>query len=102
MNALNRVRRNAFYYAIFAPAFVVIMFLTIYPVLSVLANSLFDYNFLSANRRWIGLENFVTIIGESIFQRAFLNTVIFSLSATAVEASLGLILALLFYGRFLG
>ncbi len=78
------------------------MFLTAYPVLTVLTNSLFEYNFLSGNREWLGFGNFADIIREAIFQRAFLNTVIFSLSATTAEATLGLALALLFYGRFPG
>jgi len=102
MNLVQRVRRDSFYYIIFAPAFLVIVFLTIYPVLSVLTNSLFDYNFLSADKELIGFENFVKIAGESIFQRAFLNTVIFSLCATTAEATLGVALALLFYDRFAG
>ena len=79
-----------------------IVFLTIYPVVSVLTNSLFDYNFLYADKEFIGLENFTKIVGESIFQTAFLNTVIFSLTATTIEATLGVVLALLFYGRFAG
>ena len=103
MSPLRRVRRDSFYYVIFAPAFFVIMFLTVYPVLAVLTNSLYEYNFLfPADKKWLGLGNFATIIRESIFQRAFLNTVIFSLSATTMEATLGLALALLFYGRFPG
>ena len=102
MNARQRVRRDSFYYVIFAPAFLVIVFLTIYPVVSVLTNSLFDYNFLYADKEFIGLENFTKIVGESIFQTAFLNTVIFSLTATTIEATLGVVLALLFYGRFAG
>ncbi|MCK4514531.1 MAG: sugar ABC transporter permease, partial [Spirochaetaceae bacterium] len=64
MTVLQRVRRDSFYYVIFAPALLVIVFLTIYPVLSVLTNSLFDYNFLSADKEFIGFENFVKIIGE--------------------------------------
>ena len=102
MNARQRVRRDSFYYVIFTPAFLVIVFLTIYPVVSVLTNSLFDYNFLYADKEFIGLENFTKIVGESIFQTAFLNTVIFSLTATTIEATLGVVLALLFYGRLAG
>ncbi len=102
MNARQRVRRDSFYYVIFTLAFLVIVFLTIYPVVSVLTNSLFDYNFLYADKEFIGLENFTKIVGESIFQTAFLNTVIFSLTATTIEATLGVVLALLFYGRFAG
>lgn len=102
MNALQRIRRNSFYYVIFTPAFVVILFLTLFPVFSVLTNSLFDYNFLNANKEFIGFENFIQIIRESIFQTAFLNTAVFSLSATTIEATLGVVLALLFYGSFPG
>ena len=98
----RRQRGNLFYYAIFLPAFLVILFLTIYPVLSVLLNSLFRYNFLAGERAFLGFGNFLRIIREQIFRTAFLNTVIFSFSATMVEASLGVFLALLFYGRYPG
>jgi multiple sugar transport system permease protein len=99
---MRQRRNNLFYYAIFLPAFLVILFLTIYPVFSVLFNSLFRYNFLAAEKSFLGLQNFVRILREQIFRKAFLNTLIFSLTATAVEASLGVFLALLFYGKYPG
>jgi len=102
MKLMQSLRRDSFYYVIFLPALAIILFLTVYPVLSVLTNSLYDYNFLRGDRNFIGFRNFVQIIAENIFQRAFLNTVIFSLVATTLEASLGVALALLFYGKFAG
>jgi len=102
MQTTYRLKGNAFYYIIFAPAFLLILFLTIYPVFSVLVNSLYKYNFLSEGKTFIGLHNFKQILGEGIFRTAFVNTVIFSLVATITEATLGVALALLFYGRFAG
>lgn len=99
---IRQQRGNLFYYMIFLPAFLVILFLTIYPVFSVLLNSLFRYNFLARERLFLGIGNFLRIIGEQMFRKAFLNTLIFSFSATLVEASLGVFLALLFYGRYPG
>jgi multiple sugar transport system permease protein len=100
---MRRLRRGSlFYYAIFLPAFLVILFLTIYPVFSVLFDSLFRYSFLEKERTFLGLGNFIRIAGEQIFRTAFLNTVIFSFSATVIEASLGVLLALLFYGSYAG
>ena len=100
---MRRQRRGSlFYYAIFLPAFLVILFLTIYPVFSVLFNSLFRYSFLEVEKTFLGLGNFIRIAGEQIFRTAFLNTVIFSFSATVIEASLGVFLALLFYGSYAG
>jgi multiple sugar transport system permease protein len=99
---IRRQRGNLFYYVIFLPAFLVVLFLTIYPVFSVLLNSLYRYNFLAGQRSFLGLGNFLTIIGEQTFRKAFLNTLIFAFSATAVEASLGVFLALLLYGRYPG
>ncbi len=102
MRTAYRLKGNAFYYAVFLPAFLLILFLTIYPVFSVFTNSLYRYNFLSEGKTFIGLHNFVQIIGEEIFRTAFRNTVVFTLIATVMEATLGVALALLFYGRFPG
>jgi multiple sugar transport system permease protein len=94
--------RNRFYYLILLPAFVVIVFLTAYPVVQVFANSFSTYNYLNNVRVAVGLKNYVHIIEDNLFQISFLNTVIFSLVATAAEVCLGLFLALLFYGLFPG
>lgn len=102
MDRLQRVRTSFFYYAIFFPAFIVVVFLTVYPVVTVLINSFYEYNYIQGTRAFLGIENFGDIIQESVFQAALRNTIIFSLVATAIEASLGVVLALLFYGNFTG
>lgn len=93
---------HRFFYVILFPALAVILFLTVYPVAEVIANSFFKYNYLTNVRIPVGLKNFVAIITDNLFQTSFVNTVIFSFVATAVETALGFWLALLFYGRFAG
>lgn len=99
---LKYIAKNRFYYIILFPAFAVIVFLTVYPVIQVVANSFFRYNFLSEGKRFIGLTNYVRVLSDDLFRTAFLNTVIFSIVATALEVGIGFFLALLFYGRFFG
>lgn len=99
---LKYVAKNRFYYAILFPAFAVIVFLTVYPVVQVVANSFYRYNFLSDEKIFIGLRNFISIIKDDIFQTSFVNTIIFSFVGTLLEVGLGFFLALLFYGKFFG
>jgi len=94
--------RNRFYYLILFPAFAVIVFLTVYPVIQVFVNSFYKYNYLNDVRLPYGFTNYVTIIKDDLFRTAFANTIVFSVIATAVEVSLGFFLALLFYGFFPG
>ena len=47
-------------------------------------------------------QNYIQIIGESLFQRAFINTLSFTLVASFLEVFLGVLLAFLLYTRFFG
>ncbi len=96
------MKKNIFYYLIFAPALIVIVFLTVYPIVNVFHMSFFKYNYLSDTKIFIGLKNFKRIMGDDLFHTAFLNTIVFSVVATFIEVSLGIFLALLFYGQFFG
>ncbi|MBI9102419.1 MAG: sugar ABC transporter permease [Spirochaetales bacterium] len=100
MNILSNRKNTTFFTLIFLPALLVILFLTIYPILNTVYLSFFKYNYLSDERSFIGLKNFITIGSDKVFQTAFLNTIIFALIATAFEVGLGIFLALLFYGDF--
>lgn len=98
----DMARRSAFFYVAIAPAFAIVAFLTIYPLLNVFYDSVFRYDFISGAREFTGLLNFQRIAGETVFRRSFLNTVIFTASASIFEVALGVIIALLLYGDFRG
>jgi multiple sugar transport system permease protein len=99
----GRMRGKApFFWAIFSPALAVMLLLTLYPMLNVLFTSFQDYNYLTDARRWVGLGNYKDILGDDLFLRSFLNTVLYCLGTTVVEVGLGILLALVFYGEFRG
>ncbi|MEW6549347.1 MAG: sugar ABC transporter permease [Spirochaetota bacterium] len=91
-----------FFWCIFAPALAVMLWLTVYPMITVLATSFQNYNYISGARSWAGLANYLDILGDDLFLDSFRNTLVYSLSATAIEVALGILLALLFYGNFRG
>jgi multiple sugar transport system permease protein len=103
MKLTGRTRGKAlFYWCIFAPALAVMLWLTIYPMLTVFFTSFQNYNYISGARRWVGLGNFSDILSDKLFLASFANTLIYCLAATAIEVFLGVILALAFYGNFKG
>ena len=99
---MNINKKRTFYTLIFLPAFIVVLFLTIYPVINTVYLSFFDYNYLSDDRSFIGLQNFLNIGSDRVFQTAYRNTLLFAAVATVAEVGLGVFLALLFYGNFPG
>jgi multiple sugar transport system permease protein len=91
-----------FYWAIFAPALAVMVLLTVYPILNVAVTSFQNYNYLTGVRRWTGIGNYVDILRDKVFLRAFLNTILYCLGTTVCEVGFGTILALVFFGEFRG
>ncbi|MCK9482695.1 MAG: sugar ABC transporter permease [Bacteroidia bacterium] len=102
MRTKERIVYSSFYYMIFAPALLVILFLTIYPITTILYDSFFKYHFVTNVRSFVGLANYTQIIKEELFQRSFLNTLIFTLVASFSEVILGVLLAFLLQRRFWG
>ncbi len=102
MRTLKPNSRTTFFTLIFLPAIVVVLFLTVYPVLNTIILAFFKYNYLSDERAFIGIRNFLTIGKDTVFQSALLNTILFATVATISEVLLGILLALMFYGEFPG
>ena len=96
------IKNKSFYYIIFLPAVIVVVFLTVYPIFDVFSLSFYKYNYLSDSKIFFGFKNFVRIFNDRTFQRSFINTLIFSTLATFAETAIGIFLALLFYGYFKG
>ena len=88
--------------ALLSPAILLFVALTIYPLLRVLALSLFatDYGFEGAE--YVGAENYSDLLNHRFFKIAAWNTLIFAVFATISEVGLGLMLALLVNGKLPG
>ncbi len=96
------IHNPVFFYTLIAPAVIIMAWLTLYPVLHVIVLSLFKYNYISDVKTFVGFGNYLEILQERLFRRAFWNTLLFSVVATMSEVSLGILLALIFEGNFFG
>lgn len=85
-------------YAFMAPSLVVLAVFTAYPMYSALRISFEDYSPFGGSR-WIGLENYRTLIHDSAFWNAFWNTIEYAGITTPISVGLALGLALLLNQR---
>ena len=57
--------------------------------------SLFDWNGISPERTFIGLENYWDIVRDPVFHKILLNTVVFAALTIFIQMALGLLIAVL-------
>lgn len=92
------MRRKAFSpYWLLVPALTVLALNTLYPVIYSIGLSFTDWNW-GKSSNFVGLKNFVTVLTKPQYRGAFLNTLVFSVSAVVIETLLGLGLALAING----
>jgi multiple sugar transport system permease protein len=78
-----------------APAVAALLLVTAYPILYAGWLSLFRYDLrFPGEHRFVGLENYASILGSEVWWRALGNTLIITVGSVAVELVLGLALAL--------
>lgn len=81
-------RRQA--YALTAPTIAVLAAVAAYPMISAVWLSLHRLILVFHERKFIGLDNYATLVRDDRFWSALGNTVYFTLAAVAIELSLGL------------
>ena len=89
-------------YLLVTPALLLLAAFMLYPMLSNLAISLFQYKLTSTKRPFVGLANYAAIIQESRIWAAMGRTVLWTAVNLALIVLLGLILAMLLNTRFPG
>ena len=89
-------------YLLVTPALLLLAAFMLYPMLSNLAISLFQYKLTSTKRPFVGLANYAAIIQESRIWAAMGRTVLWTAVNLALIVLLGLILAMLLNTRYPG
>ena len=93
-NALSLWTERRIGWLLVAPAGLLILALSIYPLLYSLWVSFVNYDFLVPGHAFVGLRNFARIVADPTAQRSLLTTAIISTIDVSVEFVLGLVLAL--------
>ncbi len=78
------------------PAFIVMLLVTLYPIAYAIYLSLFNYRLTDpAGRKFVGLQNYITALGDPLFHEAFITTFIIVVVTLVFELILGFGLAML-------
>ena len=85
-----------------APAVLLILFMTIYPLGYSMWVNFVNYDFAIPGHRWVALDNFKTVWDDPIARHALWVTLGLSAAAVAVELVLGFLLALAMLRAFVG
>lgn len=75
------------------PAFVVYALFTLIPIVETLRSSFFEWRDLGKTSRWIGLGNYLSLLKDASFLKAFSNNLIFIFFYSFIPIMLGLFLA---------
>jgi multiple sugar transport system permease protein len=85
-----------------APAVLLILALSIYPLAYSVWVSFVNYDFLVPGHAFVGLGNFAQVVADPVARWALLTTVLLATANVALEFALGLALALAMDRRFRG
>jgi len=101
-----RVGRGSVPYALLVPATAVIVAVLGYPMYKIVALSFQQYGLFELIRhqgKWIGLDNYKTILQDSTFWQVLLRTFVFTIANVALTMVLGTLVALLLaaLGKFM-
>jgi multiple sugar transport system permease protein len=97
---LNQRQRNErrLGWLLCAPAVIVLIMVTAYPILYAIWLSLFRYDLRFPDQRaFIGLDNYVSILTSEVWWQALGNTLILTISSVSFELLLGFPLALIMH-----
>jgi multiple sugar transport system permease protein len=95
-------RKWAFCYIGLLPIFALFVVLRIIPIMRTFTLSFYESNLINPQSRFIGVENYLSLFGDHLFQTALRNTTLFAVGTVALSVGIGLALALLVnrIGRF--
>lgn len=79
------------------PLIVFFLVITIYPIVFSVYNSLFDWNW-GTTRKYVGFENYTTLLRSSAFWASFGKTLGFAIPAVLIETTLGIFVAAVLNG----
>jgi multiple sugar transport system permease protein len=90
-------------YMLCAPAIIVMLAVTAYPILDAVWLSLHraDLRFPDRNT-WIGLDNYITVLGSSKWWADVWHTVLITVVSVSIELVLGMLLALVMHRALVG
>ncbi|HEU5346449.1 MAG TPA: sugar ABC transporter permease [Ktedonobacterales bacterium] len=89
-------------YGLVAPVLIVILLVAVFPILDAIRLSLLDNPLIASGSDFVGLRNYIQVIGDPQFRGSIFWTIAFSVISVALETFFGLLIALLINASFPG
>lgn len=99
--ALRRAALTAYFFVI--PALISILLIDIYPMLSAMVLSVYDFTFTTQSEvHFVGLKNFYSVLADAVFLGVLQNTIFFTVATVGLSLMIGLLIALILNEPFRG
>jgi multiple sugar transport system permease protein len=82
-------------YIFLLPAILGLLIFKVYPIMNGLKSSLFTYSFFSKQQHFVGLQNYISILTDSVFLNSLKVTLLFNVITNPLQIFLSFCLALL-------
>lgn len=93
---------GVFPYFLVAPTFIIIALVAVYPIIDSIRLSFLANPLTPSGDTFVGLHNYIQVIGDPAFRGSIWTTVVFSVVTVALETLIGFALALLMNQMFPG
>ena len=101
-SAIGR-RRERLAWLLVLPSLLIVALVAVYPLIQTFRLSFTNTRLASPREpRYVGFENYQSLVQEDAFRSSLLHTVIFTVSSVALETLLGLAIALVIHSNFKG
>lgn len=94
-NISRQLKANLLAWGLMAPALIIMLIFTVYPIFRSLYLSLSNYSFGMQAPQFIGFDNYIALAKSSLFWKVMRNTIVFGLMTVIPSMVLGMGLALL-------
>ena len=89
-------------YGFLAPTLILLLVLMVVPIVMVVGYSFMDNVILNKDPEFVGIQNYLTVLGDSGFIRAISNTLVFTVTSVVAHLVLGLTFAMLLNSELIG
>lgn len=86
-------RDNLDAYVLLMPALLIYVIFVVYPVVSTIRLSFFNYGLTDARIDYVGLQNYRDLLNDTIFYRAIRNNLIIMIGSVVFQVGIGVVLA---------
>lgn len=80
--------------AFLLPAFLLMAIFIVYPILQSFYLSLFRWNGIDPVKEFIGLQNWVNLLGDSVFHNALKNNILIVIGSIIIQLPMGILIAI--------